>query len=134
MMRVFPPSLRVGLLALGLLLPSCALAVGAAIGAGAVYALGEDGIQVFLEEPMEDVLAASQAVLDERGDIEREDLGEKEALLEARDEDFRYTVTLTAVTENTTELVIQARRWAKLAPAPEEAKRLADRIAFRVGS
>ncbi len=134
MMRVFPHSLRVGLLTLGFLLPSCALAVGAAIGAGAVYSLGEDGIQVFLDAPMEDVLAATQAELADHGEMEREDIGKKDALLESKDEEFRYTVTLKAVTESTTELVIRARRWAKLAPAPEEAKRLADRIAFRLDS
>lgn len=134
MMRMLSPSWRVGLLALGLLLPSCALAVGAAIGAGAAYSLGEDGVQVFLDAPMDDVLAASKAVLEERGELEREDPGEQEALLEGRDDEYRYTITLKAVTANTTELVIRARRWAKLAPAPEEAKRLADRIAYRLDS
>jgi len=115
-----------------LLLPSCALAVGAALGAGGVYAMGDDAARVYLDAPMADVVSASQALLEEGGTIERDDPGEKESVLEGRSDDYRYTIELTALTENTTELVVHARRWAKLAPAQEEAKRLADRIAYRV--
>jgi hypothetical protein len=135
-MRAIPrPARAAALLAMAplLLLPSCAFAIGAAIGAGTVYALGEDAARVYLEAPMADVLEASRAVVVERGEIERDDPGESEAILVVRGDEYQYTVELKALTPNTTELVVSARRWARMAPAQEEATRMADRIALRVG-
>lgn len=112
--------------------PSCVLAAGAAIGAGAMYALGEDSVRIYLESGIDDVYAASEAEFQDRGSLESVDLGNKEGKLSAKVDDHQVDVFLTRITDNTTELVVKARKWADLAPNLELAQQVSDRIAYRL--
>ncbi|MGB0953901.1 MAG: DUF3568 family protein [Planctomycetota bacterium] len=123
-----PALLCLGLLSLG----SCVLVAGAAIGAGAMYALGEDSTEVFVDAPMEDAYAAAQAELQEKGELDEIAGGLGESSVVGKVDGHKVEVYLTRITDNATRVVVQARKWADLAPNLELAQRLADRIAYRV--
>ena len=112
--------------------PSCVLAAGAAIGAGAMYALGEDSVRIYLDAGMDDVYAASEAEFQDRGSLESLDMGNQEGKLSAKVDDHQVEVFLTRLTDNTTELVVKARQWSDLAPNLELAQPVSDRIAYRL--
>lgn len=120
------------LLFLGLAAPSCVLVAGAAIGAGAMYALGEDSVRIYLDYGMDDVYSAAEAEFQDRGSLESMDQGIKEGQLSARVEEHQVEVFLTRITDNTTELVVKARKWSDLAPNLELAQQVSDRIAYRL--
>ncbi len=111
--------------------PSCVLVVGAGIGASAMYALGEDSIELYLDHPMNSVYTAAQAQIEDTGDVELEELGVKEAYISARVDDAEIDIFLTGVTENTTRMVVKARKWKSTAPDLDAAQSIADRIAYR---
>ncbi|MFK5957147.1 MAG: DUF3568 family protein [Planctomycetota bacterium] len=113
-------------------LPSCVLAVGAAIGAGAMYSVGEDSEQIYLDAPMTDVFSAAQAEFKDRGSLEMLEAGNQESFMSAKVEDVQVEIFLRKITDNTTEMVVKARKWADMAPDLEMAGRVADRIAYRV--
>ena len=58
--------------------------------------------------------------------------GIKEGRLSARVDDDQVDVFLTRITDNTTEMVVQARKWKDLAPNLELAQQVSDRIAYRL--
>lgn len=113
-------------------MPSCVLAVGAALGAGTMYSLGEDSERIYLDAPMTDVFSAAQAEFRDRGSLELLEAGNKESFLSAKVEDAQIEVFLSKITDNTTEMVVKARKWSDMAPELEMAGRVADRIAYRV--
>ena len=117
-----------------LLLPmsACVLAAGAAIGAGAMYSMGEDSTELYLDAGLDDVFAAAQAEFRERGVMEEIEAGRTEGHIQARLDAEDVEVFLTKLTENTTRMVVKARKWREMAPALEVAERVADRIAYRV--
>ena len=129
-MKSFP--LPVLLSVLLLPLASCVLAAGAAIGAGAMVALDEDSIQLYLDAGLDDVFAASQAEFRERGALEVVEAGKQEGYLRARVDDTELEVFLTRITDRTTRMVVKARKWKEMMPDLEQAERVADRIAYRV--
>jgi hypothetical protein len=122
------------LLPLALLLPlgSCVFIAGAAVGAGAIYSLGEDSVEQYFEASIAEAHAAALAEIRHRGEIRSEDPGSKEGRIEAEVEDSEVDVFFTAVTESTTRVVVRARKWQTLAPDLDLAQQLADRIALRL--
>jgi len=123
-----PVLLCLGLSSLG----SCVLIAGAAIGAGAMYALGEDSTEIYLDADLEDAYAAAQAEFQEKGELEEVSAGVAESSVSGRMGEDRVDIFLTRITDNTTRVVVQARKWADLAPNLPVADRVADRIAYRV--
>lgn len=118
------------LLLLGLLgLSSCVFVAGAAVGAGAVYALSEDSVETYFEAPREAVHAAARDLLDA---VETEELGAKESRLEGEADGVRYGIGMSAVTPGTTRVVVQARKWKTLAPDLDAARSLVDRLALQL--
>ncbi|MDA0666850.1 MAG: DUF3568 family protein [Planctomycetota bacterium] len=113
-------------------LPSCVLAAGAVLGAGAMYSLGEDSVQTYFDAPMTDVFAAAQAEFRDRGSMELLEAGNDESFIRARVENVEVEVFLKRITDNTTEMVIKARKWEDMAPDLESAERVADRISYRI--
>ena len=113
-------------------IPSCVLAAGVALGAGAMYSLGEDSVQTYLDAPMTDVFSAAQAEFRDRGSIELLEAGNKESFMRAKVEDVEVEVFFTRITDNATEMVIKARKWSDMAPDLELAGCVSDRIAYRV--
>lgn len=122
-----PALLSLGLLSLG----SCVLVAGAAIGAGAMYALGEDSTEVFVDATMDDVYAAAQAELQEKGELDEVSAGLGESSVSGKLDNDRVDIFLSRITDSTTRVVVQGRKWADLAPNLELSQRLADRIAYR---
>lgn len=122
-----PVVLCLGLAGLG----SCVLIAGAAIGAGAMYALGEDSTEIFLDVTLDGAYAAAQAELQETGELDEISGGVGESSVSGRLDDDRVDIFLSRITDNTTRVVVQARKWADLAPNLELAERVADRIAYR---
>lgn len=129
-MKSILPLATLSLLALAA--PSCVLVAGAALGAGAMYALGEDSVRIFVESDMDDTYAAAEAEFQDRGSLESMEQGIKEGRLTARVDDDQVDVFLTRITDNTTEMVVQARKWKDLAPNLELAQQVSDRIAYRL--
>ena len=129
-MKSILPLATLSLLALAA--PSCVLVAGAALGAGAMYALGEDSVRIFVESDMADTYAAAEAEFQDRGSLESMEQGIKEGRLSARVDDDQVDVFLTRITDNTTEMVVQARKWKDLAPNLELAQQVSDRIAYRL--
>jgi len=125
------PAPSIFLLAALFVAPSCVLVVGAGLGAGAMYALGEASVESYLEQSMTSVYSAAQAQLEDGGSIEFEEVGVREAYLTARVDDTDIEIFLTAVTKNTTRMVVKARKWRSTAPNTEVAQVTSDRIAFR---
>lgn len=123
-MKSILPLATLSLLALAA--PSCVL------GAGAMYALGEDSVRIFVESDMDDTYAAAEAEFQDRGSLESMEQGIKEGRLTARVDDDQVDVFLTRITDNTTEMVVQARKWKDLAPNLELAQQVSDRIAYRL--
>lgn len=111
---------------------SCEFVVGAAAGAGAMYALGEDSTEQFFDAPMPQAHAAALAELTARGEVRRDDPGAKEGVIEASVEGSKITVSLHVMTGSTTRIVVTARKWGSLAPDLDGAQMLADRIARRL--
>lgn len=112
-----------------LLLPSCVFLAGAAVGAGAIYALSEDAIETYFEAPREDVHAAARA---EFAEVAAEQAGAKESSLQGEIDGVRYDLEFTAVTPGTTRVVVQARKWKTLAPDLDSARAFVDRVALRL--
>jgi hypothetical protein len=111
--------------------PSCVLVVGAGIGAGAMYALGEDSIELYIDHTLDSVYSAAQLHLEDVGEVKVEEMGVREAYIAARVEKADVDIYLTGVTENTTRLIVKARKWNAAAPDLELAQDLADLIAYR---
>ena len=126
------PPLRV-LAVLGLLAAaSCVFVAGAAVGAGAVYALGTDSVEVYLEAPIAQAHAVAAEELRQHGTLILDDPGAKSGTLTAEVAGSKIEIALTAVMPGTTRAVVRARKWKTLAPDLESAERIADRIALRV--
>ncbi len=123
---------RILLLPLLLPLGSCVFIAGAAVGAGAIYSLGEDSVEQHFEAAIAEAHAAALAEVRQRGELRSEDPGSKEGRIEADVDDSEVDVYLTAVTESTTRVVVRARKWQTLAPDLDLAQHLADRIALRL--
>lgn len=116
----------------GIALHSCIFVAGAAVGAGAFYALGEDSVEQYFEVPIAAAHAAAAAELRARGELTLEDPGAREGRIEARVEGREVAVFLTAVTPGTTRLIVRARKWGTVSPDLERARFLLDRIALRL--
>lgn len=119
------------LLAILVAAPSCVLVVGAGLGAGAMYALGEDSIELYTEHSLDSVYSAAQLHFEDVGEVKVEEMGVKEAYIAARVDDTDIDVYLTGVTDNTTRMVVKARKWRSTAPDLDMAQEIADRIAYR---
>lgn len=115
-----------------LVAPSCVLVVGAGIGAGAMYVLGEDSIELYVDASLDDVYEATQEELGDGGEVTVDDIGVKEAFVAATVDEIEIEVFLTGVTDNTTRIVVKARKWRETAPDLDIAQATADRIAYRV--
>ncbi len=111
---------------------SCVFVAGAAIGAGVVYALGEDSVEVFLDAELEQVHAAARAVLQERGEVREDSLGARTSRLEADWDGRDVEVDLERATDDTVRMVVGARRFSDLAPDQDTARRVADLVVARV--
>ena len=113
-------------------MPSCVLAAGVALGAGAMYSLGEDSVQTYVEVPMTDAFAAAQAEFRDSGELGLLEAANKESFIRATVEDNEVEVFFHRITDNTTEMVVKARKWADMAPNLELAERVSDRITYRL--
>jgi len=111
---------------------SCVFVAGAAVGAGVVYALGEDSVEVFLDAELEQVHAAARAVLAERGEIREDTVGARTSHLEADWDGRDVEVDLERATDATVRMVVGARRFSDLAPDQDTARRVADLVAARL--
>jgi hypothetical protein len=119
------------LLATLVVAPSCVLVVGAGLGASAMYALGEDSIELYTEHSLDSVYSAAQLHLEDVGEVKVEEMGIREAYISARVEDADIDVFLTGVTDHTTRIIVKARKWGSTAPDLDVAQDIADRIAYR---
>lgn len=126
------PALPLLLAPLALAAGSCVFLAGAAIGAGAIYVLGEDAVETHFDAPFEEVFAACRAEVEAGGEVEEEHRGAKEGSLTGNADDIRYDLRLTAVTAQATRVVVQARKWRTLAPDLDGAKSFVDRLALRL--
>lgn len=129
-MKRYSPS--VFLLVTLLAAPSCVLVVGAGIGVGAMYVLGEDSVELYVDADLDEVYEATRDDLGESGEVTMDDIGVREAFVAATVDDVEVEVFLTGVTESTTRIVVKARKWRETAPDLDLAQATADRIAFRV--
>ena len=109
------------------LLPSCALAVGAAIGAGVVHTTSEDTAEMILRDGEAAVFAAAEATLESLGRVEAAD--SKRGVLTARIDETEVEVRIGPAEAGKTRLEVQARRVAGLSPDLETAKRVARAVA-----
>jgi uncharacterized UPF0146 family protein len=107
------------------------LVVGAGLGASAMYALGEDSIELYTEHSLDSVYSAAQLHLEDVGEVKVEEMGIREAYISARVEDADIDVFLTGVTDHTTRIIVKARKWGSTAPDLDVAQDIADRIAYR---
>ncbi len=112
--------------------PSCVLVVGAGIGAGAMYVLGEDSVELYVDADLDEVYEATQEHLEDGGEVTTEDMGIREAFVSATVDGVEVEVFLTGVTDTTTRIVVKARKWRETSPDLDVAQATADRIAFRV--
>lgn len=110
-------------------LTSCVFVAGAAVGAGAVYALGEDSVETYFEATRAEVHDAARALL---GEVELEEAGAKESRLQGEADGIRFDLRMSAVTPGTTRVVVQARKWKTLAPAVDAARSFVDRLALQL--
>lgn len=125
----FPP-LAFFLLALSILpLTSCALAVGAAIGAGAVHATSEDTVELVIRARDAEVVSAAEGALDALGAAELVD--RERVILQGSVGESRVDIRLVDGVERRT-VEISARRHAGLSPDLETARAVAREIALRL--
>ena|SRR5688572_20447881 len=98
-----------------LLLPGCVLVAGAAVGAGIVYAAGEDTCEVRVDVDGDAAFAASRAEVVRRGSVDSTD--EALGVIEARIGDSSVRVTVVEEGGGGHSLVrVKARTLVGLAP------------------
>lgn len=129
---VRPRALLLLLAPLALAAGSCVFLAGAAVGAGAIYVLGEDAVETHFDAPLEEVFAACRSEVEAAGEVQEESRGAKESRLTGNSDGVRYDLRLTAVTANATRVVVQARKWRTLAPDLDGARAFVDRLALRL--
>ena len=105
---------------------------GAAVGAGALYALGEDSIESYFESSLAETHAAALAHFTAHGEVETDRPGSRESRIRAVVEGVRFDLQLTAVTTGPTRVVVQAPKWATLAPDLVAAREFADQLAHHL--
>lgn len=115
--------LRVALLLALFLSPSCALAVGVAIGAGIVHTTSEDTVEATLERPTGAVFAAAETVLEGRGEVLAADA--ERLRIEGETDGAELTMTIVALDDERARIEVRARRLQGLSPDLETAKRVA---------
>ena len=116
----------------GLLLPSggCALAVGAAIGAGVVHTTSEDSVELTLGSSEADAFEAAEAVVDELGAVRLAD--SKRGQIEGTVEQSEVTIATSTTESGRARVTVSARRVAGLSPDLETARKIAGSIAERL--
>lgn len=104
-----------------LLLPGCVLVAGAAVGAGIVYAAGEDTAEVRVDVNAAAAFAASREEIIRRGKIDSAD--EAAGVIEARIGTSTVTVTVAEEPDGArSRVTVKARSTAGLAPDMETAR------------
>lgn len=115
--------LRFALLVALILCPSCALAVGVAIGAGIVHTTSEDTVEAIIEDSTEAVFRAAEAVLEGRGVVRAADL--ERLRIEGESDGAEVQMRIQAAENGRSRLEVRARRLQGLSPDLETAKRTA---------
>lgn len=99
-----------------LAIPSCALAIGAALGAGAVHTSSEDSAQLLTRSSAEDAFAACESTLER-------------LVLDGTVSESKLTVQIVPSGRDRHRITVSARRLAGLSPDLETARRVAGEIA-----
>lgn len=111
---------------------SCVFVIGAGVGAGALYALGEDSVDGYLKADIEDLFDAAEADFEQHGSLDSSEQGARECTLVGTLNKSKVEVFLIQLTDETTHVVIKARKWSSTSPDLETARDMLDRITFRV--
>jgi hypothetical protein len=110
-----------------LALPSCALAIGAALGAGAVHTSSEDSAQLLTRSNAEDTFAACESTLERLGAVDSAD--PKRLVIDGSVSESRLTVQIVPSGRDRHRVTVSARRLSGLSPDLETARRVAGEIA-----
>ncbi|TAH38228.1 MAG: hypothetical protein EYC70_06290 [Planctomycetota bacterium] len=113
-----------------LLAPGCALAVGAAAGAAAVYVTRDDEVEMYFDESFTTVFGAARAELAQRGGVSAADL--ESGHLEGEVEGATVKIWITSVTRDTRKCRVQARANAGISPDLDTAQSVAQGLAERL--
>lgn len=108
-------------------IPGCALAIGAALGAGAVHTSSEDSAQVLTRSNAEDTFAACESILERLGAVDSAD--PKRLVLDATVSESKISVRIQPSGRDRHRVTVSARRLAGLSPDLETARRVAGEIA-----
>ena len=110
-----------------LAVPSCALAIGAALGAGAVHTSSEDSAQLLTRSNAEDTFAACESTLERLGAVDSAD--PKRLVLDGTVSESKLTVQIVPSGRDRHRVTVSARRLSGLSPDLETARRVAGEIA-----
>lgn len=110
-----------------LAIPSCALAIGAALGAGAVHTSSEDSAQLLTRSSAEAAFAASESTLERLGAVDSAD--PKRLVLDATVSESKVSVRIQPSGRDRHRITVSARRLSGLSPDLETARRVAGEIA-----
>ncbi|RMH01691.1 MAG: DUF3568 family protein [Planctomycetota bacterium] len=123
--------IRILALALGsAVLPGCALLVGAAIGAGVVYAVSEDSVEVLFDAPFDEVFDVCEAQLERSGRVELSD--DARGAVEGSVRDSEVSIRIETTRQGLQRVTVTARKYEGLGPDLETAQWLADAISRRL--
>jgi hypothetical protein len=120
------------LLALTLLplLPSCAVLVGAAIGAGALHATSEDTVELLYRAPFGEVFDVCEAQLERAGEVTASD--DLRGVLEGTADEAEVTITVDTTEQGYQRVRVKARRLSGLSPDLDTATWLGTVISRRL--
>lgn len=109
--------------------PGCLLVAGAAIGAGAVHALGEDSSEVTLDRSRSVVMDAARSEIEARGVLDAVDEGP--GRYEGTVEKTAVTVIVGGEVDGLVKVTVSARKNSGFTPDPVLADSIAHAIARR---
>jgi len=120
------------LLSAGLAAGGClAVAAGAAVGAGVVYAAGEDSSEVYLDRSRDEVFDACVAELEAQGSVEVRD--RQDSRIEGTVDGASVVVRLERPSRSLIRVNVRARKHvAGITPAPRIAERVASGVVSRL--
>jgi hypothetical protein len=104
-----------------LALPSCVLAIGAAIGAGAVHTTSEDSVEFLTRSSAKATFAACESSLERLGAVDS-----KRLVLDGTVSESKISVRIEPADQDRQRITVSARRLAGLSPDLEAARRVAN--------
>lgn len=110
-----------------LAIPSCALALGAALGAGAVHTTSEDSVEMLTRSSAASAFAACESSLERLGAVDSAD--PKRHVLAGTVSECKINIRIEPAGQDRRRIIVSARRHQGLSPDLDTARRVATDIA-----